>query len=128
MPFVGTWDFITHVIVSLSVLSIQVYWLVSKKSKSKIIIYLWIPVTILVEFPLLGTQHLMTRFRGYIIFDDRIWDLVLHLVYIFNLPLQTGASAYLSESKVKLGKLLKNLLITFIVACAFYHLRSWSTA
>lgn len=84
--------------------------------------FLWIPVALFVELPLLISESYLLKYRGIIDWHDQKLDMVLHLVFIFNLPVQTIIDIWGVTDKSWKGFGIGIFLspLCFILGCMIY--------
>ena len=57
---------------------------VKKKGANLIQLWLWMPVALFVELPLIICESIMLKSRGIIDFHDQMYDMILHIIFVLN--------------------------------------------
>ena len=108
-----------QIAVSVSVFTVQMRRILKKKDP---IPFLWIPVALFVELPLLSSETFLLKTRGIIDWHDQKWDMLLHVIFILNLPFQTIVDLWTVGDKSWSGFCL-GLFISpfcFLLGCMVY--------
>ena len=83
------------IVVSTVMVAYQIYRNVKDKEPKKKQILFWIPVALCVELPLIICESVMLKSRGIIDFHDQMYDMILHIIFVLNLPFQTVFSLWM---------------------------------
>lgn len=108
-----------EIVVAVTLFCIQGWRIFNEKEA---IPFLWAPVTLFVELPLMVSESLLLKSRGIINWHDQKMDMILHIIFIFNLPLQTIIDVWARTGKTKKG-FLKGIFLSplcFILGCMIY--------
>ena len=81
--------------------------------------FLWLPIAIVIEMPLLVSDTYMLKARGIINWHEQFWDLLLHVVFLLNLPIQTLVDIWNENGIEKFSKRFLSPLC-FVLGCMIY--------
>ena len=108
-----------QIFVSITVFVVQMRRILKNENP---IPFLWIPVAVFVELPLLSSETVLLKTRGIIDWHDQKWDMLLHIIFVLNLPFQTIVDVWTVGGKSWNGFCL-GLFISpfcFLLGCMLY--------
>ena len=62
--------------------------------KKRVFPFIWIPISLFVELPVLICDAFLMKSRGIVDYNDQFWDMLVHVFFILHLPYQLLIDLY----------------------------------